>query len=84
MESVREQSADQMKRILQLEEKEKMLATMESRLENYKQQTEKLEEQVLEEQRKNDRLEFEAKKAKEDRDRLASEKQVELLPACRR
>lgn len=76
VESVREQSADQVKRILQLEEKERMLATVEAHLASFKQQAAQLEEQLLQEQRNNDRLDFEAKKAREERDRLAADKQV--------
>lgn len=78
---MREQSADQVKRILQLEEKERMLATVEGHLASFKQQAAQLEEQLLQEQRSNDRLEFEAKKAGEERDRLAADKQVgHLIP----
>jgi len=76
VESVKEQSADQFKRILQLEEKERLLVKVEAQVENYKKQVAQLEEQVLAEQRNTDRLEFESNKLREERDRLTVDKQV--------
>lgn len=53
-----------------------MVPQLEARLESYKQHIAQLEESLLAEQRNTDKSEFEAKKAREERDRLALEKQV--------
>jgi putative cell wall-binding protein len=74
--SVREQSADQVKRIVQLEEKERRLVTAEGDLERQKAQVAELQEQLLNEQKRADRFEFACNKAQQDRDRLDGEKKV--------